>query len=108
VRDFAEREIAPVVQDHWGRAEFPFEIVPKLAALDIVGLGYGRPDRPAASRLLSSFVSMELARVDASMATFFGVHSGLAMGSIVQCGSEEQQARWLPAMFRSRRSARSR
>jgi glutaryl-CoA dehydrogenase len=99
VRDFAEREIAPVVEDHWGRAEFPFDIVPKLAALDIVGLGYGRPDRPPASRLVSSFVSMELARVDASMATFFGVHSGLAMGSIVQCGSEEQQARWLPAMF---------
>ena len=100
VRDFAEQEIAPIVEDHWARAEFPHELVPKLAALDIVGLGYDRPDRPAASRLLSSFVSMELARVDASIATFFGVHSGLAMGSIVQCGSDEQQARWLPEMFR--------
>ena len=100
VRDFAEQEIAPIVEDHWARAEFPHDLVPKLAALDIVGLGYDRPDRPAASRLLSSFVSMELARVDASIATFFGVHSGLAMGSIVQCGSDEQQARWLPEMFR--------
>ena len=100
VRAFAEREIAPVVQDHWARAEFPHALIPKLAELDVVGLGYHRADRPAASRLLSSFVSMELARVDASIATFFGVHSGLAMGSIVQCGSEEQQARWLPAMFR--------
>ncbi len=100
VRDFAEQEIAPIVEDHWARAEFPHELVPKLAALDIVGLGYDRPDRPAASRLLSSFVSLELARVDASIATFFGVHSGLAMGSIVQCGSDEQQARWLPEMFR--------
>jgi glutaryl-CoA dehydrogenase len=100
VRDFAEREIAPVVEDHWARGEFPHELIPKLAALDIVGLGYERPDRPAASRLLSSFVSMELARVDASIATFFGVHSGLAMGSIVQCGSDEQRERWLPEMFR--------
>jgi len=75
-------------------------VVPTLAALDIVGLGYERAGRPAASRLLSSFVSLELARVDASIATFFGVHSGLAMGTIVQCGSDEQRERWLPAMFR--------
>ena len=109
VRDFAEREIAPVVEDHWARGEFPHELIPKLAALDIVGLGYERPDRPAASRLLSSFVSMELARVDASIATFFGVHSGLAMGSIVQCGSDEQRARaGCRRCSAWRRSARSR
>jgi len=36
--------------------------------------------------------------VDSSIATFFGVHSGLAMGSIYICGSEEQRQRWLPDM----------
>ena len=34
------------------------------------------------------------------VSTFFGVHTGLAMGSILACGSEEQQRRWLPAMSR--------
>ena len=43
---------------------------------------------------------MELARVDSSIATFFGVHSGLAMGSIYLCGSDEQKERWLPPMAR--------
>ena len=43
---------------------------------------------------------MELARVDPSIATFIGVHGGLAMGSIYLCGSEEQKQRWLPAMAR--------
>jgi glutaryl-CoA dehydrogenase len=43
---------------------------------------------------------MELARVDASFCTFFGVHSGLAMGSIYLDGSEEQKQKWLPAMAR--------
>jgi glutaryl-CoA dehydrogenase len=43
---------------------------------------------------------MELARIDCSVATFFGVHSGLAMGSIFLCGSEEQKERWLPQMAR--------
>ena len=43
---------------------------------------------------------MELARVDASFCTFFGVHSGLAMGSIYLDGSEEQKQKWLPPMAR--------
>ena len=43
---------------------------------------------------------MELARVDPSIGTFYGVHSGLAMGSIYLCGSEEQKQRWLPPMAR--------
>jgi glutaryl-CoA dehydrogenase len=43
---------------------------------------------------------MELASTDSSIATFHGVHSGLAMGAIYGCGSEEQKERWLPAMAR--------
>ena len=43
---------------------------------------------------------MELARTDPSIATFMGVHGGLAMGSIYVCGSDEQRERWLPAMAR--------
>ena len=45
-------------------------------------------------------VAMELARVDPSIGTFMGVHGGLAMGSIMLCGSAEQRERWLPAMAR--------
>ena len=43
---------------------------------------------------------MEMARVDSSIATFYGVHSGLAMGSIYLGGSEEQKQKWLPPMAR--------
>ena len=43
---------------------------------------------------------MEIARVDASIATFYGVHTGLAAGSIYLCGDEEQKQRWLPPMMR--------
>ena len=50
--------------------------------------------------LLDGFVMLELARIDCSIATFHGVHSGLAMGWIYLCGSEEQKQRWLPAMQR--------
>ena len=57
----------------------------------------------AKDTLLVGFVLMELARVDSSLASFYGVHSGLAMGSINLCGSEQQKEQWLPAMTRLER-----
>ena len=100
VRAFGEQEVLPVINGYWERAEFPFELVPKLAALGVAGAaieGYGCPGM---SRLGAGIVSRELARADGSLNTFFGVHSGLAMGSIAQLGSEEQKTRWLPPMAR--------
>jgi glutaryl-CoA dehydrogenase len=43
-------------------------------------------------------IAMELSKGDPSMATFMGVHGGLAMGTVYLCGSEEQKQRWLPPM----------
>src|ERR1700690_4520637 len=42
VRDFMEAEVEPVIEDYWARDQFPYEIIPKLAALDvnIAGVGY--------------------------------------------------------------------
>ncbi len=100
VRDFMEKSVAPVINYYWTREEFPPDIVPGLAALGIAGLacdGYGCP---GGSSLLDGMIALELARVDPSIATFMGVHGGLAMGSIYLCGSEEQKQRWLPAMAR--------
>jgi glutaryl-CoA dehydrogenase len=47
---------------------------------------------------MEGIIAMEMGRIDASIATFFGVQSGLAMGSVYLCGSEEQKQEWLPAM----------
>jgi len=103
LREWLQREVAPVANARWSASEFPHELVPGLGELGVIGLGYDRPGRPAASRLLTSFVTLEISRVDTSFATFFGVHSGLAMGCIVLLGSDEQRERWLPDMFALRR-----
>ncbi|MGZ3675708.1 MAG: acyl-CoA dehydrogenase family protein [Ktedonobacterales bacterium] len=100
VRAFCDREVIPVINDYWERAEFPFALIPKLAELNIAGgslRGYGCPGMSAVA---SGLIALELARGDASLCTFFGVHSGLAMSSIAMLGSEEQKQRWLPAMAR--------
>ena len=100
VRAFGEKEIAPRINDYWERAEFPFELVPGLAGLGIIGgtiEGYGCPGMSAVS---AGLVAAELARADGSIGTFNGVHSFLAMQSIDMLGSEEQRQRWLPDMAR--------
>jgi glutaryl-CoA dehydrogenase len=76
------------------------DLVPRFAEADIVGRSYDWDGRPRASRLFTGCQAMELARVDPSMATFIGVHNGLAMGSIMVLGSEDQRQRWIPAMMR--------
>src|ERR1700744_618480 len=98
VRAFMESEIKPLVNRYWLKGEFPHEIIPRLAALNICGVtyeGYGCPHLPF---LMEGVLTMEIARVDASIATFFGVQSGLAMGSIYLLGSEAQKQEWLPRL----------
>lgn len=100
VRTFVDAEVLPIINDYWERAEFPFELVPKLAQLGVVGgpiRGYGCP---GLSRLAQGMVTLELSRGDGSVNTFLGVQTGLAMGSINMLGSAEQKQRWLPGMAR--------
>jgi glutaryl-CoA dehydrogenase len=102
VRDFMETEVAPIIEDYWGRDQFPHEIIPKLRALDvnIAGVGYQGYGSAGGSWLLNGFIAMEMARIDSSVATFWGVHTGLSAGSIYLCGDEAQKQRWLPPMMR--------
>ena len=98
VRAFMEEEVKPLVNDYWLRGEFPHALIPKVAALDICGIAYEGFSNPVRSCLIEGVLAMEMARVDASFATFFGVQSGLVMGSIYLLGSEEQKKEWLPEL----------
>ena len=98
VRTFMEEEVKPIVNDYWLRGEFPHHLIPKIGELDICGITYEGFSNPLRSCLIEGVLAMEMARVDASFATFFGVQSGLVMGSIYLLGSEEQKQQWLPEL----------
>ncbi len=100
VRSFMTRQVEPIINDYWTRAEFPHEIVEPMSRLGIAGLSYDGPGCPNRGGLVNGMVAMEMGRIDPSIGTFMGVHGGLAMGSIDLCGSDEQKERWLPAMAR--------
>ncbi|PPS69325.1 MULTISPECIES: acyl-CoA dehydrogenase family protein [Streptomyces] len=93
-------EVKPLVNENWARDQFPKELLGLFRDSGLAGLpyeGYGE-HRPAVSNLLSGTMAMEMARTDASVSTFFGVHNGLAMYSIYSGGDQEQRDRWLPEM----------
>jgi alkylation response protein AidB-like acyl-CoA dehydrogenase len=100
VRSFMETEVAPIINKYWVEDSFPFELLPAFKELNIGGLGLQGYGCRGGSALLTGLIAMEMARVDVSIATFFGVHNGLAMGSIYATGSEEQKQKWLPPMAR--------
>ncbi|KAM2045695.1 hypothetical protein ACFX1T_009859 [Malus domestica] len=93
-----EKDVAPIMAEYWEKAEFPFQIIPKLGELRIAGgtiKGYGCP---GLSITPNAFATAEIARVDASCSTFFLVHSSLAMLTIALCGSEAQKQKYLPSL----------
>src|ERR1700685_2331022 len=71
-----------------------------MKELNLGGVGLEGYGCKGGGGLLAGLVAMEMGRIDASISTFFGVHSGLAMSSIYYGGSEEQKQKWLPPMPR--------
>src|SRR5881628_1816081 len=95
-----ETKVAPIINKYWIEDSFPFELLPAIKELNLGGLGMQGYGCRGGSALLFGLAAMEMSRVDSSIATFFGVHNGLAMGSIYAAGSEEQKQKWLPPMAR--------
>lgn len=100
VRHFVEVEVMPKINPYWEKAEFPWPIARKLAKLPIMGGALFEHGAAGLDFVEVGLVIYELAKGDGSISAFFGVHSGLAMGSIGLLGDAEQKARWLPTMVK--------
>jgi alkylation response protein AidB-like acyl-CoA dehydrogenase len=101
VREFAEKEILPFVEEHEREARYPIELIRKL-----VPLGYFAPMVP--EQYGGSFVDVvtygliceEIARVDWVVASVISVTNSLVVGSILRFGTPAQQERWLVPIAR--------
>jgi glutaryl-CoA dehydrogenase len=97
LRAFLETEVRPIMNGLWERAEFfPRSVLDGLAKLGLFGSSWPETWRFPNSATFRGWVALELARVDASVATLVGMQNGLVMGSIAVAGSDEQRAHWLP------------
>src|SRR5918999_6525386 len=92
VREFVDREVIPVAADHWDRAEFPFDLLPGLGELGLVGGCFEEEYGCAGwNNVAYGLAIAEVARGSGSLATFLHVQSGLAMATIHELGSEEHK-----------------
>ena len=100
-RDVARAEIDPYAAD-WDREHrFPTELYPKLAELGLMGVcvpeEYGGAGADFVSYIL---VLEELSRADAGVGVTVGVHTSAVTLPILRFGTEEQRARFVPALAR--------
>jgi glutaryl-CoA dehydrogenase (non-decarboxylating) len=96
VREFAQREVAPYIQEWEAKGEFHPEVLQKMGELGILGLPI--PERYGGGGF--DYVSLalaceELERVDTFMRVIMSVHVGLNSLALHQWATEEQKQRWL-------------
>lgn len=97
---FALEEVAPRAREADRAGRFPLDLVPRMAALGLLGaalptaLGGG-----GAGALADALVAEELGRVDGSVRGFLAVHGGLVTQTVAAFGTDAQRAAWLPGLL---------
>ena len=99
VRDFALRELEPVVDEHERARRFPSEVVARLAPMGLLGIPYPEEEGGAGLDTLAYAIAIEeLARVWGSLALIVAAHTSLGCGPLHLAGTEEQKRRYLVPM----------
>ncbi len=106
VRDFAEQEIAPHVEEWDRESRFPVHLVPKMGELGLFGLEapeeFGGAGMEGEGFTYLCVAIEELGRVDQSMGITLEAGVGLGINPIQTYGSQEQKERWLPDLVAGR------
>jgi glutaryl-CoA dehydrogenase len=102
LRSFLDRAARPLLAEYWERGEFPQQLAQPLVDLDLMEpaeLTGAGPDRSPARGIYQGFRIFELARTDASLATWYTAQAGLFRTAIRVGASAEQQAEWMPKVI---------
>ena len=103
LRAFLDEKARPLLADYWERGEFPYELAAPLVDLDLMEpaelTGAPGAGRTPARGIYQGFRVFELARTDASLATFYTAQAGLFRTAIRVGASAEQQEEWMPKVI---------
>ncbi|MEJ1116517.1 acyl-CoA dehydrogenase family protein [Paenarthrobacter sp. CCNWLY172] len=98
LRGFLEAEAKPLLAEYWERGEFPEQLAQPLIDLDVMEPSDLTVEGPARG-IYHGFRIFELARTDASLATWYTAQAGLFRTAIRVGASEEQQREWMPKVI---------
>ncbi|MBT2515342.1 acyl-CoA dehydrogenase family protein [Arthrobacter sp. ISL-30] len=99
LRDFLDRDAKPLLAEYWERGEFPEQLAQPLIDLDLMEPTELTAGGQAARGIYHGFRIFELARTDASLATWYTAQAGLFRTAIRVGASEEQQRVWMPKVI---------
>jgi len=97
-REFVEKEVVPIIDEHNREGRFPAQLVAKIGELGFLGAnlhGYGCAEM---SNVEYGLIMQELERGDSGLRSFASVQGSLVMYPIATFGSEEQKQKWLPRL----------
>jgi alkylation response protein AidB-like acyl-CoA dehydrogenase len=101
IREFAETEIRPHVREWDEEQHFPAELIPKMAALGLMGIQFPEQYGGAGMSAIDYCICIEeIARVDPSVALSLAAHNGLCSSHIALFGTEEQKQKFLAPLAR--------
>jgi glutaryl-CoA dehydrogenase len=98
-REWIKKEVSPIIEDYYERAEFPKQVIPGLAAIGAFGPyipeQYGGP---GLDQISYGLLMQELERCDSGLRSTSSVQSSLVMYPIYAYGNEEQRMKYLPKL----------
>jgi alkylation response protein AidB-like acyl-CoA dehydrogenase len=99
VREFADREVAPVAAELERRGEFPHDIIRRAADLGLMGVPYPADLGGTGLDSLAYAITIEeLARASGSVAIIVSAHTSLGCNPIYLAGTDDQKERFLRPM----------
>lgn len=98
LRAFLETEAKPLLAEYWERGEFPEQLARPLIDLDVMEPADLTLEAPARG-IFHGFRIFELARTDASLATWYTAQAGLFRTAIRVGAFEDQQKEWMPKVI---------
>ena len=106
VREFLEKEVAPLVTDafHQEKPVNMEKLAPRMGELGMIGAFIPEEYGGAGTSYVTfGLMCQEAERIDSAVRGFIGVQSGLVMYPIWRFGSEAQKQKWLPAVARGKK-----
>jgi alkylation response protein AidB-like acyl-CoA dehydrogenase len=101
VREFAEKELAPRVDEAEEKGEFPWEVINKAADLGFLGATIPQEYEGSGVDSISAAILIEeLSRKWASIGTIIHVHNSVCSWPLNYFGNEEQKEKYLPRLAR--------
>jgi alkylation response protein AidB-like acyl-CoA dehydrogenase len=99
-RDFAEKEIRPVIMKYDESQEFPLEIVKRLGELGFMGILFPEEYGGAGFGYLEYITIIEeISKVDPSIGLTIAAHNSLCCNHIYSFGTEAQKRKYLPKLL---------